>query len=568
MTRRRFPLLGLLLLAGALVHGCQSAESDREIAQLIRKQIQPAGWFPKRATVDDDDIQPLVRRFYKARRYLPAWTHIDGPTNDARELLQSLVRSQEEGLDPENYDVERLQAAMEKLHGAGLSTESRTREIAALDLELTRNFLKNATHRFSGQVQPLQLSADWHVKARTQDMVPVLAEAIGTHRIDPTLASLSPRNPQYARLREALAEYRRIEQQGGWPVIPPGPALKRGSSGARVDSLQHRLKATGDLGGGYAAGRFDGATDAAVRRFEASHGLDVDGLVGREDLAELNRPVSHRIRQIEMNMERWRWLSDSLMTGRYLVVNVPDFSLRAVEDTRTVLQMRVVVGKDSSRTPMFMDEISYLVLNPNWNVPASIARDEILPAVQEDESYLQKNNMRVFENETNEAAEVDPTHVHWASMSPEDFHYAIRQDPGPDNPVGHVKFMCPNQFNVYLHDTPSDQLFAARERAFSHGCIRVEKPVDLAVYLLSDEGWDSTHVESEFETADNKSVKLARPIPVRILYWTAFFDDHDVLQFREDVYGFDSLLDRTIRRRGNDIQTPLRMVTSPSILDS
>jgi murein L,D-transpeptidase YcbB/YkuD len=213
MTRRRLPLLGLLLLAGALVHGCQSAETDREIAQLIRGQIQPAGWFPKRATVDDDDMQPLVRRFYKARRYQPAWTHIDGPTNDARELLKSLVRSARKG-----------------------SIQRPRREIAALDLELTRNFLKNATHRFSGQVQPMQLSPDWHVKPRTQDMVPVLAEAIGTHRIDPTLASLSPRNPQYARLREALAEYRRIEQQGGWPMVRPGPALKRGSAGARVDS--------------------------------------------------------------------------------------------------------------------------------------------------------------------------------------------------------------------------------------------------------------------------------------------------------------------------------------------
>jgi murein L,D-transpeptidase YcbB/YkuD len=238
--------------------------------------------------------------------------------------------------------------------------------------------------------------------------------------------------------------------------------------------------------------------------------------------------------------------------------------LRVVENDHPVLEMRVVVGKDFSRTPMFNDEISYLVLNPNWNIPASIATDEILPAVQEDESYLQKNNIRVFENETNQAKEIDPMQVNWASMSPEDFQYSFRQDPGPENPVGHVKFMCPNQFNVYLHDTPSNQLFSARERAFSHGCIRVEKPVDLAVYLLRDEGWDVARVESEFKTADNTSVKVPEPIPVRILYWTAFSDDRGVLQFRDDVYEFDQLLDRAVRPRGADIQSPLQTANSPS----
>src|SRR5262245_21432004 len=500
MTRRHlFTTLGPCVLVCALLSGCWSVESDTETARVIHKQIQPRGWFPKRPTVDDDDVQPLVRAFYKARSYRPAWAHVDGPTADARTLVRVLAASRDEGLDPNQYDVEDLSGEMEKLRGLKLSSASQTNQIAALDVELTRNFLKSAIHRYSGQVNPLQLPADWHVMPRKRDMVEVLEQAIRSHRVDAALASLSPRNDQFARLREALANYRRIEQAGGWATIRPGRSLKRGSTGARVDSLQRRLRASGDLLGGFARARFDAATEAAVRRFEARHGLAPDGVVGNEDLAQLNLPVAHRIRQIEMNMERWRWLSDSLMTGRYLMVNIPDYTLRVVENDRPMLEMRVVVGKDSTRTPMFTDEISYLVLNPNWNVPASIAANEILPQVQEDETYLQRNNMRVYENETNEAQEVDPTRVNWASLSADDFHYTIRQDPGPDNPVGHVKFMCPNQFNVYLHDTPSNELFSARQRAFSHGCIRVEKPIELAVYLMHDEGWDAAKVENEFE---------------------------------------------------------------------
>jgi len=487
-------VLSLVLIAvmagSALLQSCATREADHAIASAIRKQVGASfGWFRKRANIDDDDIQPAVRAFYKQRRYAPAWTHIDGPSDDARALVTKIGAASEHGLDPRHYDFERLSSLMQALKpGVPMAAAGEPADLAALDIELTRNFLKYATHLATGQVNPLQLPADWHVRPRQVDMVPVLTDAVSNHRVDAALESVAPRGAQYTALRRALAQYR-------------AAAAESGAAAARIGP---------------------------------------------------------RIRQIELNMERWRWVPDSLLGDRYAMVNIPDFTMRVVEHGQTVLAMRVVVGKDMSRTPMFSDEITYMVLNPTWNVPASIAADEILPEIQKDPSYLERNNMRVFANETDHAAEVNPADVHWSDLSAEDFHYAIRQDPGPQNPVGHVKFMCPNQFNVYLHDTPAGQLFNAEARSFSHGCIRLEKPVDLAVYLMKSEGWTPETVKAAFDSAHNSSVKIPEPLPVRIFYWTAFVDDRGVLQFRDDLYGLDQLLDRSLRGNGPDIQQPVR----------
>ncbi len=503
-VRRRgrllLPLLIACVAALATLPGCSTGEGDRAIAQEIRRQVaKPFRWF-RRATVDDDDIQPLVRRFYRAHSNQPAWTHLRGPTDDARELMAELNAAPEHGLRPEDYDVPALQRRMEAV-GNPLSapTPARTADLAALDVELTRNFLKYAIHRSSGQVNPLQLPAEWHIRPRTVDVVAVLDGAVGHHRVKPALEGLDPTDPQYARLHQALIRYRALAAKGGWPAVPPGPALRRGSMGARVVALQQRLAATGDLAGGFAAGRFDGATEAAVRAFEARVGLEPDGVVRPEVLAQLDVPVGVRIRQIELNLERRRWVPDSLRQGRYVEVNIPSYSLEVVDGGTRVLAMRVVVGKQFSPTPVFSDRISYLVFNPTWNVPSTIARAEILPALQKDPDYLAKNGLRLFESDDADAREVDPHDVRWNDADSESFTYSVRGDPGDQNPLGHVKFMCPNQYDVYLHDTPSGHLFAARERGFSHGCIRVEHPRELADDLLRGKpGWDDARVAAAF----------------------------------------------------------------------
>lgn len=494
-------VMACVLTAAALLQGCASREADHEIAAAIRKQVVvKGGWFSKRPTIDDDDVQPAVRAFYKQRRYAPAWTHIDGPTGDARALLAKIAAAPEHGLDPKVYDYERLTSLMDALKPeVPMTRAGQPSDLAALDIEMTRNFLKYATHLSTGQVNPLQLPADWHIRPRRVDMVPVLVDAIAKHRVADALDSAAPRGAQYAGLKRALAEYRAMAapDTGGTPRRP------------------------------------------------------VRGQPGPQELAR-------RIRTIELNMERWRWIPDSLLGDRYAMVNIPDYTLHVVEHGQPVLAMRVVVGKEMSRTPMFTDEITYMVLNPTWNIPSSIAVKEILPEIQKDPSYLERNDMKVFANETDHAAEVNPADVDWGDVDTANFRYAIRQDPGPKNPVGHVKFMCPNQFNVYLHDTPAGQLFTAESRSFSHGCIRLEKPVDFAVYLMKSKGWSTETVTAAFDSAHNSSVKVPEPLPVRIFYWTAFVGDDNSLQFRDDVYGFDELLDRVLRHRGPDIKQPVR----------
>jgi len=563
LTRRGSSAFGWLLLAflffvSGLLHGCSTRKGDSRIALEIRHEVaRPFRWF-KKASVDDDDIQPLVRKFYLARRFQPAWTHDNGPTGDANELMKELAEAPDYGLRSEDYDLQRLET-LKSESGVVLGGEGKPKTLAALDIELTRNFLKYATHRSSGQINPKQLPADWHVQPRKNDVVAALTAAIDGHRVHEALDSVDPEGRQYGELRNALASLRQLEAKGGWPEVPPGGALKRGSSGPRVAALQQRLAASGDLGGGYAASRFDAATEAGLRSFQERQGLEPDGVANDDDFAQLNVPIGSRIRQIGLNLERWRWVPESLFVGRYLEVNVPEYMMRVHEGGHTVLDMRVVVGKRFSPTPFFVDEISYLVINPFWNVPASIATEEILLELQKDPDYLAKNNMRLLSSPGEDASEVDPHSVNWNATSPEDFTYAIRQDPGPYNPVGHVKFMCPNQFNVYLHDTPSDQLFAASERSRSHGCIRLERPLDLAEYVLRGKPeWDRVGIEAAFDSSHNRSVTLPEPLPVRIMYWTAFVDDRGRLQFRDDVYGLDKMLDRALRAPRPGISTTVR----------
>jgi murein L,D-transpeptidase YcbB/YkuD len=269
--------------------------------------------------------------------------------------------------------------------------------------------------------------------------------------------------------------------------------------------------------------------------------------VGAADIAALDVPVERRVHQIELNLERWRWVPDSL-GERHLVVNIPEFVLRVVEHDRTVSAMRVVVGKPSWPTPVLSAQVRYIVFNPLWNVPATIGASEVLLEVQKDPDYLARNNIRVYEGTEGNALEVDPASIRWDMLSPEDMPYAFRQDPGPANPVGHVKFMCPNPFNVYLHDTPSGQYFRRIDRAFSHGCVRVEKPLVLAEYVLgAAPGWDAKGIEAAIDTSRNSAVTVPQPLPVHLFYFTAWVDEQGEVEFRRDLYGLDDLLDRALR---------------------
>lgn len=324
--------------------------------------------------------------------------------------------------------------------------------------------------------------------------------------------------------------------------------MERGHSGDRVALLRERLLATGDLTTNPKASAtlFDEAAEQTVLKFQRRHGLEDDGIVGPATLEALNVSAGQRVRQIELNMERWRWLPQDL-GDRHLLVNIAGFDLDVVAGGTTVLSMRVIVGRDYRRTPVFSDRVTYLVFSPYWHVPPSIAVQDILPALKKDPHYLEKKNVRVFRGSGSDVREVDSRSIDWTKVGPSSFNYSFRQDPGPDNALGHVKFMFPNKFNVYLHDTPARELFHKTERAFSSGCIRIEKPGDLAELLLRDDPtWDRQRVRSAMGAGVEQTVRLRVPVPIHVLYWTAWVGEDGLLHFRKDIYGRDRRLDEAL----------------------
>ena len=548
---------GLLALSGLAciviaAAGCSgSAGNDSAVSSALKKQLDQGVRLFRRPTVDIDDIQPLARAFYRNREFVPAWVNARGATDDAKQLMDAIEAAPDEGLDRAGYGWDSIRVAIKEVEAGMIGPAPEARRLAALDLRLTRTFLALAAHLALGQVNPKQIPADWHVPRPEIDLVATLNQALERHRVrDALLQDLPPQDDRYGRLRDALKRYHAIASNGGWPAVTSGPALRRGQRGERVKALQARLAASGDLGS-EGAGVFDPATEAAVRRFQTRHGLEPSGVAGAEVLTAMSVPLERRIRQIELNMERWRWRHEPI-EGRYLMVNIPDFSLQVVDDHRTVLAMRVVVGKQFTRTPIFSDEITYLVLNPFWNITQNIAANEMLALVQKEDDYLERHSIRVFDGPGEDANEVDARKVNWGSIAPEEFKFFFRQEPGPENPLGRIKFMCPNQFDVYLHDTSAGHLFNAQERDFSHGCVRVEKPLELAEYLLNGRpDGDHAGILNALEACRDSSVRLPRPIPVHIVYWTAWVDAEGEVQFRDDVYEVDRVLGRALGRAGN-----------------
>ena len=375
---------------------------------------------------------------------------------------------------------------------------------------------------------------------------------MSSQKIEVSLKNLLPLDPGYNRLRQCLADYRKMARKAIWPLVPDGPKIRKGDWSSRIELLRRRLTLTGDLDSEKEMGGhfFDENVDQAVRRFQHRHGLEVDGVVGPATLAALNISVEERIWQVQVNLERWRWLPPNL-GERYILVNIANYGLEVIEKTNPILTMRAVVGKRYQRTPVFSALMTYMVFQPYWNVPPNIAKKEILHLVQKDPNYLEKNQMKVFQGwGTERKEEIDPQTVNWARITPDHLPYNFRQEPGKMNALGRIKFMFPNKFHVYLHDTPARELFQRTIREFSHGCIRIEKPIDLALYLLSGSpGWSEERLLEEIEKSIDRIVRIQNPFPVHVLYWTAWVDEDGTLQFRNDIYGRDEPLKKALEQK-------------------
>lgn len=440
--------------------------------------------------------------FYNRRQFAPAWS-----AGDREELLAAIRDAKSDGLDPADY------------HPAAID---RTSDAEQRDLLLTDAFFLLASHLLSGRVDPESIEPTWCLTPRANDLVAALETALELHEVRATIARMSPAHPEYAALRRFLATYRRIAEAGGWPAIDAKKSLRLGSRGPMVAQLTARLAASGDLA--QAGEEFDASVDRAVRRFQSLQGLEPDGVVGPRTRAELNVTAAQRVRQIELNLERWRWLPATL-GDPHALINIPAFSLAVTEHGRGVMSMRIVVGKDYLRTPIFSGNITQVVLSPDWMVPDSIADKELWPKERRTPGYLASEHIEVLRGGK------------------------LRQTPGPWNSLGRIKFNIPNPYGVYLHDTPAKSLFEASTRAFSHGCMRIERPLELAEWLLRDRPeWPPGRIVQESQRGIETTIPVRNPLPVHVLYWTAYVDESGELHFAPDIYHRDAPLDAAMRR--------------------
>ncbi|MFY0524090.1 L,D-transpeptidase family protein [Archangium gephyra] len=526
------------------------------------------------------DVSKALLHFYETRGFQPAWFSYDGTVRpQVGQYLAALCEAEAEGLWPERYRRAELDEALRQLTLNGEPGDA----WVAVELGLTSSFLTYASHLLTGQVSSRGLK--WSTKPPgAVVLAAVLEGSLASGDLATTLRSLSPSHEGYVRLREALARYRAIASAGGWPLVPDGKPLERGMKEPRVAVLRERLRATGDLpsaaeerllypgapGVGVAAlvgelvraameepapesptkpvpeDLYDAGLEEGVKAFQRRHGLAADGKVGRETLEALRVPVEERIAQLLVNLERWRWAPRDLGT-RHLMVNLPAFELEAVEQGETVLRMPVIIGEPDWSTPIIQDEVEYLVLHPTWYVPSKITAEEVLPKLQEDPGAAARMGLTTYDRAT--GAPVDPGTVDWSGLEAGSLPYRFAQDPGDSNPLGQVKFMLPNRFSIYLHDTPNPKLFAEAHRAFSHGCIRVSEPAKLADFLLrGHEGWTEESLAAEMEQAKGKQrrVDLPAPVPVYLLYWTSFVGTDGRVQFRPDVYRQDAAVLRAL----------------------
>jgi murein L,D-transpeptidase YcbB/YkuD len=348
--------------------------------------------------------------------------------------------------------------------------------------------------------------------------------------------------PQHQRLQQAYNFYDEMASDMHWFEFPLDICLRRGDTSDYIWGIKSNLLILGDLPSQafIASNEFDSLMYQALIHFQERHGLLADGVFGQATIAAMNVPVAQRMEQLTLNIGRWKTL-DTTMSQPYIMVNIPDFTLQVIENNETALQLRVVVGKSSTKTPLLQSTITQVVLNPSWYVPRSIIQNEIVPLQKKNKSYLDMHQMKLYDIRSGKRTAIDPDKVDWSTVSAGNFPYYVEQLPGPANALGRIKFLFPNPFDVYLHDTPQKALFQHPVRMYSHGCVRVEKPVELAAYLLGkDQNLDQKKITQLIDAGEkNKFIKLQKPVPVTITYITAWVDDEWRLHFRNDVYKYD-----------------------------
>ncbi len=498
-----------------------------------------------------------LRKLYPEETAWPLWFDGDSrPTPQAQQALAALATSDTRGLRPVEYDAAALQSAFASVSGRATAGAADVGAIARLDVELSAQFMRFIAHLHAGRVDPRTVGFKI---PETHDPLDLASLALAISRAPDVSAAIHAEEPPYAGYSALISELARYRALAAGPdILPPDPGrtVRPGDAFPDAPALSRFLVTLGDLPRASEAtpsptlsdSIYDSTLANGVKAFQVRHGLDPDGVIGPATVKQLRTPLTSRVQQIELALEQWRWLPD-VAPERFVVVNVPAFRVYAFENDPTashpVLRMNVVVGQAGRRaTPLFVGSMSEVVFQPYWNVPYSIARDETVPKARRDPGYMNRERLEIVSGGDQGASIFSPTAANLNRVISGSLR--IRQRPGANNSLGPVKFLFPNEYNVYLHGTPATELFARSRRDFSHGCIRVEDPTALAAWVLKGQAnWDRDSVVAAMTDgvgSKSRSVQIARPIPVYILYTTTVVGDDGLLRFYQDIYGHDARL--------------------------
>ncbi len=525
--------LAVTALGGTRLAQAQDEAAVAALKDRIRTAIQTA-------TDGSEPMLAAIGKVYADREHALLWFEGGQPTARARALLAALKAIDEDGLEPEDYDV----SIIEKLLASDTPVDR-----ARADFLMSRALVLVSADMSSGRVNANAIDKDMSPVQRRPDYRALARDALPASDPKAFIQSLVPAGRQYPTLKKALAEWRERAKTDAYTKVPRGDLLRAGKCDARVPFIRKRLSeteadvpaATGD------PNCYDDGLVAAVKRFQEAHNLSVDGVVGPRLTASLNIPIEEKVQQIIANLERRRWAPEN-PGDRYLWINAADYAVVFVDDGRVAFRSKVIVGTVKDQTPEITSTMLKFQTNPYWTVPTSIAGEEYLPMLRRDPQALQKANMRIFADWTSDT-EVDPTTIDWATVNPKAFPYRIRQEPGAGNALGYIFFPFTNKYGIYLHDTASRFLFTEGSRNFSHGCIRLQNPFDfIEAATKGANGATKARVEAIANSGQQATFAFPAPIQIHVTYQTVFADEGGKIQFRDDIYGRDRKVFAAMRK--------------------
>jgi murein L,D-transpeptidase YcbB/YkuD len=564
--------LGLLSLPALLTScGGSGDQTGTPTTGSIKQSIATAGPAPRldsmyviRAMQTNARFKAQerwARKFYRERQFRLGWFKEHQLVPQAKTLLNVIAKAKDDGLDPKKYQDSGLTKLLAEFKTVQDSTRRNQLE-RQIDVALSGTYFNWASDYYRGVANPRDTKNEaWKVKRNKIKLDRALLTILRERESTYPYYDFAPLHPEYDHLKKALALLRARQQAGGWPTLPAATSLRPGQTSPVVGLLRQRLlgnETAGPDAPATAPGQalpvvnkepapttaevYGPELVSAVKGFQSDAGLPPTGIVNGETLRQLNVPLATRINQVILNMERWRWLPKKFEPD-YLLVNIPEYKLHVYEESKEVMTMRVIVGKTLNATPVFSDKMEYVVLSPYWNVPFSIIDKELRYKLADNPHYLDRLDMEVVKGYGRRATVIDPATVDWANVTQATFKYTLRRRPGPKNDLGEVKFIFPNSNDIYLHDTPHNELFSQTARNFSHGCVRVEEPVKLATYLLREyPQWDQATIQDTIAQRREKYITLKEKLPVYLVYLTAWADADGHVHFRNDIYGHDKSL--------------------------